>query len=882
MVIRSFPQALLLAAGFALSLAGCGGGGPAPVTLSRVDVTPLNPSIPAGTSQQFAARAVYSDGSSAIVTSASNWASSDTAVAVHNTAGLVQSLSKGTTTISATYSGVTGSAMLTVTDPIVTRVDVSPTNPSIPLGTSQQFDATAIYSDGSTQQHAAATWGSSSTSVATIDGTGLAQSAGLGNTTVTATYSGVDGTTGLTVTDAVLSSIQVTPANNKLAAEFSLQYAATGIYTDNSTHDLTTTATWSSSVPARADFTTSGSPGLVTAACLAPASGCAGSTGGTVVTATSGSVSGNTLLTVTNATLSSISVTPATPTIPKGTTQQFTATGNFNDNTTQDLTLQADWASATPAVASVGNGDSNGAKGFTHGLTAGSSVISATISGKTAAADNKSGNTTLTVSAAALTGIQITPNPASSPKTSTPVQFNASGTYSDGSTGTNDLTQSVTWSSSNSSVATISNSTGTPPLSPNTKGQATTVAPGTTTISAAQGSIAATATFTVNNACLVSMSVTSPDASVSAGRTEQFKAMGTYTDGSKQDITASVAWDSSDHTVATVSNSSGSEGLATTYTVSQATQVSITAAQNDCSGNSIGGNKNFTVTNAVPQTISVTPANASYPINSSGVRYTANEMFSDGTNPDVTQSVTWSSSDTTIATVSNAAGTKGQVSTTAKTGSATITATDSSVSPNIVGSTGITVVAATLTTITVTATAPSDGRLPLGYKLQYTANGHYADGTANGFNQDITKSVSWSVQNPLVASVSNSSGTQGVANGVATGSTTVIATLNSVTGNGNVIVTNATLGSLDVNPKDATIHGAGATLQYDAGGTFSDGSELDLTNQVAWTSSNTNAVTIDPNTGLATAGILPGSSTITASKGTPAVTGSTNVTYSAN
>src|SRR6185437_995531 len=47
------------------------------------------------------------------------------------------------------------------------------------------------------------------------------------------------------------------------------------------------------------------------------------------------------------ATLQSIAVTPANPSAPKGTTEQFTATGTFSDNTTANLTSQVTWASAT-------------------------------------------------------------------------------------------------------------------------------------------------------------------------------------------------------------------------------------------------------------------------------------------------------------------------------------------------------------------------------------------------------------------------------------------------------------------------------------------------------------------------------------------------------
>ena len=64
------------------------------------------------------------------------------------------------------------------------------------------------------------------------------------------------------------------------------------------------------------------------------------SVGSTKVSATSGDVTGDTMLTVTDATLVSIEVSPATPSVANGLTKQFTATGLFTDNTTQDITTQ--------------------------------------------------------------------------------------------------------------------------------------------------------------------------------------------------------------------------------------------------------------------------------------------------------------------------------------------------------------------------------------------------------------------------------------------------------------------------------------------------------------------------------------------------------------
>ena len=71
-------------------------------------------------------------------------------------------------------------------------------------------------------------------------------------------------------------------------------------------------------------------------------------------------------LNVTTATLLSIAVTPTNPSIAEGTTQQFTATGTYSDASTQDLTSQVTWTSATPSVAMISNtGLSTGVQGTT-------------------------------------------------------------------------------------------------------------------------------------------------------------------------------------------------------------------------------------------------------------------------------------------------------------------------------------------------------------------------------------------------------------------------------------------------------------------------------------------------------------------------------------
>jgi RHS repeat-associated protein len=98
-------------------------------------------------------------------------------------------------------------------------------------------------------------------------------------------------------------------------------------------------------------------------------------------------VSGNTLLTVTAATLVSIAVTPASPTIAATATQQFTATGTFSDSSTQNLTASVLWASSSTTIATI-----NSSGLATAGAAAGSTIITAT-------SGSVIGSTSLTVTA---------------------------------------------------------------------------------------------------------------------------------------------------------------------------------------------------------------------------------------------------------------------------------------------------------------------------------------------------------------------------------------------------------------------------------------------------------------------------------------------------
>ena len=600
-------------------------------TLMSIGVTPTNMSLASGTTDSLRAIGVYSDNLTLDLTTSVTWSSSAPTVAsVRNSAGakgITIAVSPGSSTITATLDAVSGSTTLTVTAATLVSIGVTPAIASIAMGLKTQFTAMGTYTDNSTQNITAkVVWTSSAPSIATVSNAsgydGLTIALSPGPATITATLGTIAGSTGLTVTPATLVSIGLTPTSPSIATGLTAQFVATGVYTDNSTQNLTTSVAWTSSDPTVVAVSNAmGSNGLATAL----------GQGSVTITASSGGVSGSTGLTITPATLVSIAVTPANPSIANGTTQQFVATGTYTDNSTQNLTTAITWASSNPSLAAISN--ASGSNGLATALGQGSVTITATVG-------TVSGWTSLTVTPATLVSIAVLPsNPGIASGTSQ--QFAAIGTYTDNST--HDVTTSVAWGSSDINVATISNASG-------CNGLATALGQGSVTITAALGSVSGSTGLSVTPATLVSIAVIPANSAIANGTNQQFAAIGTYTDNSTQPLTTSVNWNSSNSAVAIISNASGSNGL--TSAVAQGS-VTITAILGGVSGST-----GLTVTPATLVSIAVTPATTSV-ADGTSQQFTATGTYTDGSTQNLTAAATWNSSDTTIASISNAAGSSG-------------------------------------------------------------------------------------------------------------------------------------------------------------------------------------------------------------------------------
>jgi hypothetical protein len=340
-------------------------------TLTSIAVTPANPRIVAGGTQQFKATGTYSDGSTQDVTSQATWSSTTTTVATIGTGGLASAVSAGSTTISAKLAGVTGSTTLTVqTPPTLTSIAVTPATPTIVAGGTQQFAATGTYSDGSTQNVTTqATWSSRTTTVATISPSGLATALSAGSTTISATLTGVTGSTTFTVqTPPTLNSIAVTPANPTIVAGGTQQFAATGSYSDGSTQNVTSQATWSSSTTTVATINGSAMATAVSA-------------GTTTISAALSGVMGSTTLTVQAVPLAITAASLPTGTVSVAYSATLTASGGTLPYTwlVSSGGLPAGLTLNSSSGAITGTPTTAGALSFTAKVTdAGSPVQTAT------------------------------------------------------------------------------------------------------------------------------------------------------------------------------------------------------------------------------------------------------------------------------------------------------------------------------------------------------------------------------------------------------------------------------------------------------------------------------------------------------------------------
>ncbi|WP_375748555.1 Ig domain-containing protein [Vibrio sp. HN007] len=682
---------------------------------------------------------------------------------------------------------------------------VSPFDSSILLGTTQQFFAQQVERGGaSTDVSSIATWSSSDASVATVNSSGVATAVATGSAIITATYDGLSESALLVVHNKSVSAVVVFPTTQSSTIGLNRNFYAVAYYADHTVQNVTSSATWT------IEAADSAIASVVSAGVIK-----SDSAGSATVEATFKGIQGTAELNVVAGVPSALHLNPGTATIQQQNTLQYQALLELTNSSIVDVTNNMTWWSGTESVASVSN--STGKMGLAKGLAAGSASIHSTVSIVGSGGTNVFDKTgSLTVEGTTLTELQVSPSRADV-NVGAYGALRATAYYSDGTS--EDVTNAASWQSSNTSVVKV----GTGIFLP---GYAYAFTVGQANIIASFGTKTATVPVTVAAPTLVSVDVSPSTATIAVGTHHEFNAVGTYSDGSKQDVTLRAQWSSSDKAVAAMDSE-----IAGSVKAVSAGSTNVIATLNGVSGTAA-----ITVTSATPTGLAITPQNSEVYVGG-GQRFSSTLTFSDSSTQDVTSKTYWTSSDYSILSFPADGSYIGQPSGQAVgVGVAVVTATYTAENGTVyTDTTNFTVTNAIVTGLTVT---PSSLIQVTGQEYQLKATASMSGGTPD---QNITDTTNWTSSNPEVASVNR----YGLVHSLRAGSTTIKATESPYSESVSWTVLNQELiNSISISC-DASAVSVGSTIKCTATGGDGSGSTADVSSQANWTSSDTAAAAVD-------------------------------------
>ncbi len=488
--------------------------------------------------------------------------------------------------------------------------------------------------------------------------------------------------------------------------------------------------------------------------------------------------------------LKSISISPYTDSLAKGTRLNFTVTGFYSDNSNEDISSQVNWSSQTPGLATVDE------TGYVDAIATGMVTISVAINGLTV-------NRQLTVTPATLDSLEIIPVQIEI-AAGTQQDYTAMGIFSDGSV--QNITNQVDWVSSDVNVASFSTS------------QITSFSVGNSVISASLEDVESHAALQVNAAILERIEINAFNSTLAKGTQEPLTVSGFFSDNSFQDITHQVSWYVDNEAIIQINSSDA-----------LVSAVNVGSSELTVSLSGVSASATLEVTDAILSSIEIQPTNPAIAAGYQQV-FSATGIFSDQSTQDFTQLVSWYSSNPESAGIDNRKNFKG-IATSFKPGIAEVSAKYQQLSV----STQFNVNDATLLNIEV---EPAGLNLVHGLQQQFTATAYYS----NGSQQLVTDQVQWLSSNKQVSYVTGEK--PGLFKANVEGDTKIIASLDNISSFSAMTVTKVTLDSMTMSLISSQMP-AGTNQLLEVTGFYSDGSSVDISRQVLWQVSKPEVAIVD-------------------------------------
>lgn len=494
-----------------------------------------------------------------------------------------------------------------------------------------------------------------------------------------------------------------------------------------------------------------------------------------------------------------IALSPSNAQIARGTAQQFTVRGLYEDGHAQDLTGAVTWTVEDERGGSL----PMPTDGLLQLDAPGRYTVTATHAGVRR-------STPIIVTLATLSSVSINPVAPRIAKGLTQ-PFTATASFSDGST--QDVTRSATWA--------VRDVVGTGVATIDTTGIMLAKSVGKATISARFMTQSASTTAEIVEASLTNLIVSPPDPVIANGNNQGFTATGTFSDGTISDLTSRVTWAVTDLVGTRVAAIDGT-GTANGTSVGQAR---ITAEYG-----ALTGETTLTVTPATAVGLTITPSSTSFPKGLTK-KFTAIAKLTDGSTQDVSTMAVWTSADrsgTGVASVDGTGLARGN-----SMGSALVSATYRGFTATALAE----VTSAVLTNVNVT---PATTTVYAGSYFPLVAVGFYSDGST----QDVTVMTSWSTVD--VSGTDVLSVVAGRVFGKSLGVAKVTGTFGGFSASSTVTVSPPTYTGLTVSV-DLGLAFAGMQLQMTALGKLPDGTTQNVTKATRWTSGSTATATVDSN-----------------------------------